>query len=79
MSISSRKPVTAVGLNRALMAVGAHADDIEINVGGTCLKYHELGYEIDYVMSTNNFSGDWKLRQPDGSLKIGRASCRERV
>jgi LmbE family N-acetylglucosaminyl deacetylase len=51
------------------MAVGAHADDIEINVGGTCLKYHELGYEIDYVMSTNNFSGEWKLRQPDGSLK----------
>lgn len=64
-----RKPVTAVGVNRALMAVGAHADDIEFNVGGTLLKYHDLGYEIDYVMSTNNFSGAWKIRQPDGSLK----------
>jgi LmbE family N-acetylglucosaminyl deacetylase len=69
MNSSSRKPVTAVGVNRALMAVGAHADDIEINVGGTLSKYHDAGYEIDYVMSTNNFSGAWKLREPDGSLK----------
>ena len=69
MNLSSRKPVSAVGVSRALMAVGAHADDIEINVGGTLLKYHDVGYEIDYVMSTNNFSGTWKLRAPDGSLK----------
>lgn len=65
----SRIPVTAVGINKALMAVGAHADDIEINVGGTVLKYFDAGYEIDYVMSTNNFSGAWKLRQADGTLK----------
>lgn len=69
MTPSTRKPVTEVGVNRALMAVGAHADDIEFNVGGTLLKYHSLGYEIDYVMSTNNFSGTWKVRQDDGSLK----------
>ena len=65
---SVRKPVTAVGVNRALMAIGAHADDIEFNIGGTLLKYHDAGYEIDYVMSTNNFSGEWKIRNPDGSL-----------
>lgn len=39
------------------MAVGAHADDIEMNVGGTLLKYHDRGYRIIYVMSTNNMSG----------------------
>jgi len=40
-----------------LMAVGAHADDIEANAGGTLLKYRELGYGIVYVMATNNMSG----------------------
>lgn len=68
IAIPPRKPVTEVGSNRALMAVGAHADDIEFNVGGTILKYRDIGYAIDYVMSTNNFSGDWKIRNPDGSL-----------
>jgi len=56
-------------VNRSLMAIGAHADDIEFNVGGTLIKYHDAGYEIDYVMSTNNFSGTWKVRQKDGTLK----------
>lgn len=32
------------------------------------LKYFDLGYEIDYVMSSNNMSGTWKVRTPDGSL-----------
>jgi LmbE family N-acetylglucosaminyl deacetylase len=46
------------------MAIGAHADDIEVCVGGTLLKYRDAGYEIDYVMSTNNFSGNWnRLRK----------------
>lgn len=64
-----RKPVSEVGVHRALMAVGAHADDIEFNVGGTLLKYHDLGYEVDYVLSTNNMSGTWKVRRPDGALE----------
>ena len=42
---------------RSIMCVGAHADDIEFSVGGACLKYLDRGYEIDYVMSTNNMSG----------------------
>jgi len=53
-------------VNRSLMAVGAHADDIEICVGGTLLKYRDLGYEIVYVMATNNFSGRWSYARPDG-------------
>ena len=69
MKPSKREPVTQVGVNRALMAVGAHADDIEFNVGGTLLKYHDAGYEIDYVMSTNNMSGTWKVREADGTLR----------
>jgi len=44
-------------VNRNIMAIGAHADDIEVNVGATLLKYHEMGYAITYVMATNNMSG----------------------
>lgn len=52
-----------------LMAVGAHADDIELNVGGTLSKYHDAGYGVVYVMSTNNFSGGWIRREADGSIR----------
>jgi len=56
-------------IKKSIMAVGAHADDHELNVGGTLAKYHDLGYEIIYVMSTNNMSGDWAKMQPDGSIQ----------
>ena len=50
------------------MAIGAHADDIEINVGGTLLKYRrEHGYDVVYVMSTNNMSGSWSKIRSDGT------------
>ena len=35
-----------------IMAIGAHADDIECEVGGTCLKYRDAGYEVVYVMAS---------------------------
>jgi len=54
------------------MAIGAHADDHELNVGGTLAKYHDLGYEIVYVMATNNMSGDWARVGPDGSVTSTR-------
>lgn len=57
-------------MQKKIMAIGAHADDIELRSGGTLLKYLEKGYEIIYVMSTNNFSGNWSKRQPDGSIKV---------
>ena len=53
---------------RALMAIGAHADDIEFSAGGTCLKYHDAGYAIHYVMSTNNMSGQFHRVEKDLSV-----------
>lgn len=45
---------------KTLMSIAAHCDDIELNFGATMLKYHEaFGYEIAYVLSTNNMSGQW--------------------
>lgn len=55
--------------NRTLMAVGAHADDIEVTVGGTLLKYRDADYDVVYVMATNNMSGNWNYLNPDGSVK----------
>lgn len=52
-----------------VMAVGAHADDIEAHFGGTLLKCRDQKYEIVYVMSTNNMSGCAQEIQPDGSIK----------
>jgi LmbE family N-acetylglucosaminyl deacetylase len=60
--------------SRKIMAVAAHADDIEIGAGGTLAKYHEQGYEIVYVMATNNMSGGVQERQPDGSIKRWKES-----
>ena len=55
-------------VNRSLMCIGAHADDIEFSAGGTCLKYHDAGYKIDYVMSTNNMSGQLHVVEKDNSV-----------
>ena len=51
-----------------IMAVGAHADDIEIGVGGTLAKFHAQGYEVVYVMSTDNMSGVAHELRADGSI-----------
>ena len=53
---------------QSIMVVGAHADDVEIQAGGTLLKYHEVGYEVVYVMATNNMSGGVSELLDDGSL-----------
>ena len=50
------------------MAVGAHADDLEISIGGTLAKYHSLGYKISYVLTTNNMSGNWCRLKSDGTV-----------
>lgn len=55
-----------------IMSIGAHADDVEINTGGTLAKFHDQGYEIVYVQSTNNMSGDVSELQADGSVKRWR-------
>lgn len=56
-------------MNRTIIGIGAHADDVEIHFGGTLLKYMDQGYTIVYVQSTNNMSGGIRRRQPDGSWK----------
>ncbi len=51
-----------------IMAVGAHADDIENQVGGTLEKYFRHGYKIAYVMSTNNMSGRVSSLDANGNM-----------
>lgn len=57
---------------KKIMAVGAHADDIEINVGGTFEKSFRAGYEIVYVMSTNNMSGEVAVLDANGKRQISK-------
>lgn len=55
---------------KAIMAVYAHADDVELGCGGTLSKYRkQFGYRIDYVMSTNNMSGTWCTVNAAGKLE----------
>ncbi len=55
---------------KSLMVIGAHADDIEFNFGGTALKCHDqFDYEIVYVMSTNNMSGSWNQHLEENERK----------
>ena len=56
--------------SKSLMGLFAHADDIEFAVGGTCLKYIEKGYKVDYIMSTNNMSGQIHQVGKDGSITL---------
>lgn len=57
-------------VQKTLMAIGAHADDIELYVGGTLLKYMDQGYDVIYIMSTNNMSGSWKHPRPEGGWDV---------
>ena len=56
--------------NKSLMGIFAHADDIEFAIGGTCLKYVKKGYKVDYIMSTNNMSGQIHQVGKDGSITL---------
>lgn len=62
---------------RNVMVVGAHADDVEINAGGTLSKYLNKGYELTYVMATNNMSGGFNMLKPDGSREAKKLPLRE--
>ncbi len=44
-------------MKKVIMAIGAHADDVEIRSGGTLAKYHEMGYQVVYILATNNTAG----------------------
>jgi LmbE family N-acetylglucosaminyl deacetylase len=55
-------------MDKSMMAVGAHADDVELHFGGTLLKYRDKGYGVVYVMATNNMSGSVRRETADGRL-----------
>ena len=60
-----------------VMSIGAHADDIEAHSGGTMLKCRDNKYEIVYVMTTNNMSGNVGELQADGNVKRWSEPARE--
>ena len=55
-------------MQKRIMAIYSHADDIEGHAGGTILKYLARGYELIYVMSTNNMSGNWNTLDAAGNI-----------
>jgi LmbE family N-acetylglucosaminyl deacetylase len=56
-------------LNKVILAVSAHPDDIEFAAGGTMFKYKELGYKIYFVVATNGENG-FKIDHEARSTRI---------
>ncbi len=44
-------------MNKVLLAVSAHPDDIEFSSGGTMFKFKNLGYDIYFIVATNGENG----------------------
>ncbi|RPI18549.1 MAG: PIG-L family deacetylase [Ignavibacteriae bacterium] len=44
-------------MNKTLLAIGAHPDDIEFSCTGTMLKLKKQGYDIYYIVATNGEHG----------------------
>lgn len=42
----------------SLVAIGAHADDIELHAGGVAATWAHAGRPVHFVMTTNNMSGN---------------------
>lgn len=42
---------------QAVLAVAAHPDDIEITMGGTCLRLRDLGWDVHYMNIANGSCG----------------------
>ena len=56
-------------MEKAILAVGAHPDDIEFSCTGTMLKLKEKGYSIYYIIATNGENG----------FKIGHKPKKQRI
>ena len=54
-------------MKMSILAVGAHADDVEMSWGGTILKYLDQGYSLTYVLTTNNMSGEFAYLDENGN------------
>ena len=55
-------------MKKMILAVGAHADDVEMSMGGSILKYLDQGYELTYVLTTNNMSGEFAYLDENGKV-----------
>ncbi len=44
-------------MNKVLLAVSAHPDDIEFSSGGTMFKFKKMGYDIYFIVATNGENG----------------------
>lgn len=56
-------------MNKVILAISAHPDDVEFSCSGTLFKFREKGYEIYFVVATNGENG----------FKIGHKPRNERV
>lgn len=56
-------------MKKMILAVGAHADDVEMSMGGTILKYLDQEYELTYVLTTNNMSGEFAYLDENGNVR----------
>jgi len=66
MAQRTNKTADHAPMEFTILAIGAHADDLELQMGGTLAKYHAAGYSIGYVMTTNNMSGGESAVKEDG-------------
>jgi len=57
-------------MGETLVAIPAHADDAELNAGGTMAKWAAEGGKVHIVMVTNNCSG--KVLPPNGDERAAR-------
>jgi len=57
-------------MSRTLVAIPAHADDAELNAGGTMARWAAGGGEVHIVMATNNCSG--QVLPEDGDERATR-------
>jgi LmbE family N-acetylglucosaminyl deacetylase len=64
---------------KKLMVVGAHADDIELNVGGALAKYAEAGYGVVYVMATDNSAGACSVKDAAGNVTVKKLEPAEQM
>ena len=56
-------------MNKVILAISAHPDDIEFGCGGTMFKFKEKGYKIFLIVATNGENG----------FKIGHKSRKDRI
>lgn len=57
-------------MKKVILAIGAHADDIELSFGATLVKYcREHGYTVAYVMTTDNAAGEVISFDENGNIQ----------